>query len=163
MEGLTLLKRAHDSGLTIALKGGDLIIQGPKSRSALVDEIARHKPEVVAALREREALAKAAAWNRLAGERWGDASAAPGIVVPSDHWRWEVACWPIARWLVWHRRVDELLATEPEIEAGPEPDPDAMAQAQARAERAEACQRRAYDEMIAAVPDEPLRTPASSD
>lgn len=54
-------------------------------------------------------MARAAAWNRLAGERWGDASRSPGIVIPADHWRWEVACWPIAKWLRWHRRSDEIL------------------------------------------------------
>ena len=159
MDGLTLLERAKDYGFAISLKGGDLVIKGPRSCSALVDEIGRHKYEVMAALRDREAMARAATWNRLAGERWGDATPSPAIDIPTS-WRWEVACWPIAKWTQWKRRSDELLATEPAVDLGPEPDPDALAKA--RADRVEAIERRAYDEMVATGPDNPLRAEESS-
>ena len=47
-------------------------------------------------------------WAELLAQRWGDADASPGIDVPVDSWRWEVANWPIERWLEWNRLVDEL-------------------------------------------------------
>ncbi len=46
-------------------------------------------------------------WAELSTQRWADAS--PGIAIPDDSWRWEVAQWPIDRWLRWHRRANELM------------------------------------------------------
>ena len=67
-------------------------------------------------------------WNRMAGLRWSGASSARGVEVQVD-WRWEVATWPIATWLTWRRRCDELM-------------PERAKLAEIRA-----VERRAYEEM----------------
>ena len=94
------------------------------------------------------------AWSDLSSRHWGDADDAPGIDIPADNWRWEVACWPVARWLIWKRCVDELLATEPPVDLGPEPDPGELALA--RAERIGSIERRAYEEMVEAGSDDSI-------
>ncbi len=87
------------------------------------------EPTAAAPTPDPQALANALTWNRLSGQRWGPGTRAPGIEIPAGGWRWEVACWPIDRWLVWNRRVTELTPTGADVAA------------------IEAAQRQAYDEL----------------
>ena len=57
MGGIDLLKRAADAGLTVTRNGDRLVIQGPKSASAIVKELIAHKPEVLDALETPEVAA----------------------------------------------------------------------------------------------------------
>ena len=131
MDGVTLLDRAAAAGLRVVVVGDDMIIRGPRSCVDLVAQIREHKEEVAAELAAR-AEANPSAWETLATQRWGGADASPGIDIPATGWRWEVANWPIDRWLAWHRRVGELIT----------PGADATAIREA--------QRRAYHEAVAA-------------
>ena len=115
MEGMILLEHANASGLRVQVSGDELILTGPSSCNELAEKILREKPSVLAALRERDAMARAAAWNRLAGERWGDASRSAGIVIPAEGWRYEIAHWPVDKWLAWHRRSTEILPVRTKV------------------------------------------------
>jgi len=63
MDALSLLARAHDAGLAVAIVGDKLVVRGPQRAEPLVRLLAVHKPAVMAALaadwqaRHREALA----------------------------------------------------------------------------------------------------------
>jgi hypothetical protein len=63
MDSLTLLARAHEAGLAVAIAGGKLVVRGPRQAEPMVRLLAEHKPVVMAALatdwraRHREALA----------------------------------------------------------------------------------------------------------
>jgi hypothetical protein len=81
MDGVTLLRRAHEAGLAVAADGDKLVIRGPKraERTALL--LLAHKPVVMAALatdwraRHREALAYWSTFHPTGeGERlaWGE-------------------------------------------------------------------------------------------
>jgi hypothetical protein len=50
MDGLTLLRRAHDVGLRLEAAGDKLVIRGPKRAEPVVKLLAQHKAEVLAAL-----------------------------------------------------------------------------------------------------------------
>jgi hypothetical protein len=68
MDALTLLARAHEAGLAVAIAGGKLVVRGPRQAEPMVRLLAEHKPVVMSALaadwrtRHREALAR---WNAL--------------------------------------------------------------------------------------------------
>jgi hypothetical protein len=81
MDGVTLLRRAHDAGLRVAAKAGKLVVRGPKRAEPLALMLLAHRPAVIAALaadwraRHRDALAH---WSALrgveqaAGLAWGE-------------------------------------------------------------------------------------------
>jgi hypothetical protein len=81
MDALSLLARAHEAGLAIAIAGDKLVVRGPQRAEPVVRLLAVHKPAVMAALaadwraRHREAQAY---WRALhpAGEAeqlaWGE-------------------------------------------------------------------------------------------
>jgi hypothetical protein len=50
MDGLTLLRRAHDAGLRVEAAGDKLLIRGPKRAAPVVKLLAEHKAVVLAAL-----------------------------------------------------------------------------------------------------------------
>ncbi|MGD0316368.1 MAG: hypothetical protein ABSB37_10535 [Xanthobacteraceae bacterium] len=50
MDGLTLLRRAHDVGLRLEASGDKLVIRGPKRAEPVVRLLAEHKAAVLAAL-----------------------------------------------------------------------------------------------------------------
>ncbi len=50
MDGLTLLRRAHDVGLRLEAAGDKLVIRGPKRAEPVVKLLAEHKAEVLQAL-----------------------------------------------------------------------------------------------------------------
>jgi hypothetical protein len=54
MDGLTLLRRAHEAGLAVAAEGGKLVIRGPKRAEPVARLLIEHKPEVIAALAPAE-------------------------------------------------------------------------------------------------------------
>jgi hypothetical protein len=64
MDGLTLLRRAHDVGLRLEAAGDKLVIRGPKRAEPVVKLLAQHKREVLAAL---AGIARA---KPLAPSRW---------------------------------------------------------------------------------------------
>src|SRR6516162_9028043 len=70
MDSLTLLARAHEAGLAVAIASGKLVVRGPRQAEPMVRLLAEHKPVVMAALavdwhtRHREALAR---WGALHG------------------------------------------------------------------------------------------------
>jgi hypothetical protein len=51
MDGLTLLRRAYDAGLRVEAAGDKLLIRGPKRAESVVQLLAEHKMEVLAALK----------------------------------------------------------------------------------------------------------------
>ena len=63
MDPLSLLARAHEAGLAVAIAGDKLVVRGPQRAEPVVRLLAAHKPAVMAALgtgwraRHREALA----------------------------------------------------------------------------------------------------------
>jgi len=93
MDALSLLARAHDAGLAVAIAGDKLVVRGPQRAEPVVRLLAVHKSAIMAALaadwraRHREALAYWGAlhpapeaawlawgeiedrWHRLHGER----------------------------------------------------------------------------------------------
>ena len=81
MDALTLLARAHEAGLAVAIAGGKLVVRGPRRAEPMVRLLAEHKPVVMAAFaadwrtRYREALAR---WGALHGAEeaarlaWGE-------------------------------------------------------------------------------------------
>ena len=81
MDVLTLLDRVTAAGLRVELRGGELVMTGPRSCSALAAEMGRRKAEVLAELASR-AEAASVGWEALAAQRWGDADESPGIDVP---------------------------------------------------------------------------------
>jgi hypothetical protein len=64
MDGLTLLRRAHDVGLRLEAAGDKLVIRGPKRAEPVVKLLAQHKREVLAALAGLRGLSH---WHRRAG------------------------------------------------------------------------------------------------
>jgi len=60
MDGLTLLRRARDVGLTVAAEGEKLVIRGPKRAEPVARLLIRHKPQVMAALVPAETASEAA-------------------------------------------------------------------------------------------------------
>jgi hypothetical protein len=50
MDGLTLLRRAHEAGLAVVAEGDRLVIRGPKRAERVAQLLIEHKPEVLAAL-----------------------------------------------------------------------------------------------------------------
>jgi hypothetical protein len=50
MDALSLLARAHDAGLAVAIVGDKLVVRGPQRAEPLVRLLAVHKPAVMAAL-----------------------------------------------------------------------------------------------------------------
>jgi hypothetical protein len=50
MEGLTLLRQAHEAGLAVTIDGGSLVIRGPKRAEPLARLLIENKPLVLAAL-----------------------------------------------------------------------------------------------------------------
>jgi hypothetical protein len=50
MDGLTLLRRAHEAGLRVEAAGDRLLIRGPKRAESVVRLIAEHKAQVLKAL-----------------------------------------------------------------------------------------------------------------
>jgi hypothetical protein len=50
MDGLTLLDRAREAGLTLGLEGDLLVIEGPRRAEAIARELLAHKAEIVALL-----------------------------------------------------------------------------------------------------------------
>ncbi len=108
MDGLTLLEQATASSLHVEIAGDELLLKGPRSCSALVEEIGRRKAEVIAELRARATTDDPAAWTTLAARRWGGADSTPGLDVPPD-WRSDLASWPPERWLAWRKRCNALI------------------------------------------------------
>jgi hypothetical protein len=93
MEGLTLLRQAHEAGLAVAIDGDSLVIRGPKRAGPLARLLIANKPLVLAALAPAKAVcepnkvagcgpSEAACWRRrfhvpvLARELIGDRSRA---------------------------------------------------------------------------------------
>jgi hypothetical protein len=83
MDGLTLLRRAHAAGLSVAAEGDKLVIRGPRRAEPVALTLLNHKPDVLAALdeaagwraRHREALAHHAALHppaEAARLAWGE-------------------------------------------------------------------------------------------
>ena len=129
MDALSLLDQANASGLDIELAGDDLVLKGPRSCSSLVVEIGKRKQEVIVELRARASTVAPVTWNHLAGQRWSEGSSTPGLDVPAD-WRWDVASWPIQRWIDWRRRGD--IRVEPSSKLA----------------EIRAAERRAFDELL---------------
>jgi hypothetical protein len=50
MDGMNLLDRAHEAGLTVVADGDHLKVTGPRRAAPIVAELAAHKAEVLAAL-----------------------------------------------------------------------------------------------------------------
>jgi hypothetical protein len=50
MDGLTLIREAHDAGLTVARQGDKLVIRGPKRAEPVALKLIARKPEVIRAL-----------------------------------------------------------------------------------------------------------------
>jgi hypothetical protein len=137
MDGLTLLEQGRAAGLTIESDGDRLIIRGPRRATDLAREILEHKAELVALL----GPPTPPDWPTLAAQRWGPAldHDEPGIDVPADSWRWQVAHWPHARWAAWRDRSAAIL---------PHVDPDLSGAAAIRA-----AEFVAYLEMTGYYPD----------
>jgi hypothetical protein len=81
MDALTLLRRAYDAGLRVEADGDRLLIRGPKSAELVVQLLAEHKAQVLAA------LANTAHETNLAGPPWFDreipaADGEPGLEQP---------------------------------------------------------------------------------
>jgi len=83
MDGLTLLRRAHEAGLAVAADGDKLVIRGPRSAEPVARLLIDHKPALLSMLAEatdwraryREALAHWRALHpaeRAAGLAWGE-------------------------------------------------------------------------------------------
>jgi hypothetical protein len=81
MDALSLLARAHEAGLAIAIAGDKLIVRGPRRAEPTVRLLAEHKPAVMAALasdwraRWREALVYWSAFHpadEAAQLAWGE-------------------------------------------------------------------------------------------
>jgi len=68
VDGVTLLRRARDAGLTVGAEGDKLVIRGPRRAEPVARLLLDHKPAVLAALaadwraRHREALTH---WSAL--------------------------------------------------------------------------------------------------
>tara|TARA_R100000306_G_scaffold61310_1_gene63496 strand:- start:613 stop:1035 length:423 start_codon:yes stop_codon:yes gene_type:complete len=52
--GMRLLQRAEEAGLTVTRNGEHLRIRGPKSAESIVKELSRHKNDVLAALEHKD-------------------------------------------------------------------------------------------------------------
>ncbi len=82
MDGLILLRRAQDAGLRVEAAGDMLLIHGPKQAEPVVKLLAKHKPEVLAALahtaRETGLIAPAPWFERLIPPLDGE----PGLEQP---------------------------------------------------------------------------------
>lgn len=82
MDGLTLLRRAHDAGLRVEAAGDKLLIRGPKHAEPVVKLIAEHKADVLAVLtsttHDAELLAQAPWFKRVIPQ----ADDEPGLEVP---------------------------------------------------------------------------------
>jgi hypothetical protein len=81
MDGLTLLRQAHDVGLQLEAAGDKLLIRGPKRAEPVVKLLAEHKAEVMAALADNAHEAE------LAPSPWFEralpsAAGAPGLEQP---------------------------------------------------------------------------------
>jgi hypothetical protein len=50
MDGVTLLRRAREAGLAVAVEGYKLVIRGPRRAEPVARLLIEHKPEVMAAL-----------------------------------------------------------------------------------------------------------------
>lgn len=50
MDGLTLLQKAREAGLTVSTKGTKLVIRGPRRSESVARLLLQHKPIVMAAL-----------------------------------------------------------------------------------------------------------------
>jgi hypothetical protein len=50
MDGMTLLRRAHEAGLNVATEGDKLVIRGPRRAESVARLLIEHKPKVMAAL-----------------------------------------------------------------------------------------------------------------
>ena len=82
MDGLTLLRQAHDVGLRLEAAGDKLVIRGPKRAEPVVKLIAAHKALVLAALadtaHEAELMAPSPWFQRLISPAEGE----PGLEMP---------------------------------------------------------------------------------
>ena len=79
MDGLTLLRRAHDVGLRLEAAGDKLVIRGPKRAEPIVRLLAEHKAAVLAALAdnghdEAELLATSPWFDRFISPADGEPS-----------------------------------------------------------------------------------------
>ena len=59
MDGLTLLRRAHEAGLAVDVDGNTLVIRGPKRAKHLARLLIEHKLDVMAALVPEEPASQA--------------------------------------------------------------------------------------------------------
>jgi hypothetical protein len=84
MDGLTLLRRAHDAGLAVAAEGDKLVIRGPKRAEPVALLLIEHKPEVLATLAPAQRAAqqwrdhyaaRISHWFLHGRRRWQDAEA----------------------------------------------------------------------------------------
>jgi hypothetical protein len=64
MDGLTLLRRAHDAGLAVAAECDKLVIRGPKRAEPVARLLIEHKLEVLAALSNDPAPQRAGSDDR---------------------------------------------------------------------------------------------------
>jgi hypothetical protein len=97
MEVLTLLDQARSADLRLAVQGGRLIIEGPKSATPLAEALGARKAEVIAS---------------LAVPAPETASASPAAFGspcrPPYPWRAELPRWPIPWREAWGRRANEI-------------------------------------------------------
>jgi hypothetical protein len=82
MDGLTLLRRAHNAGLRVEAAGNKLLIRGPKRAELVVKLLAEHKAEVLAALADTAHAAQLLAPSRRFERVVPPAEGEPGLEQP---------------------------------------------------------------------------------
>jgi hypothetical protein len=77
MDGMTLLRRAHEAGLNVAAEGDKLVIRGPRRAESVARLLIEYKPEVMAALTPSTAQRALEAAKPAAGVESVETSASP--------------------------------------------------------------------------------------
>ncbi len=107
MDGLILLRRAHEAGLAVQAEGDKLVIRGPKRAESVARLLIVHKPEVLAALVPREAPDRTPDEDATDRALWRDRYAARIV-----YWFSRGASLAGSR-AAGVRRIDSLLAPAP--------------------------------------------------
>src|SRR4051794_39361528 len=98
MTGIEVLRAAKACGVTVALDGEDLVLEAPAPPpSALLDELARHKADIIALLRPGGAEWTAENWRAFFDERAVTAELDGRLSRPQAEARAFACC--IAEWL----------------------------------------------------------------
>jgi hypothetical protein len=101
-------------GVVLRVLGDSIDCDAPHGVLTIADlgRLLKHKSELLAHLSasEPDEFPDEPTRLNLDSMRWSPSVSSddPPIDIPADRWDWEVANWPHAKWVAWHRRVTEL-------------------------------------------------------